>query len=53
MENEVYMITPKGIAVLALLESGLVTSFEDPRIDGFWKLFEFGMQERGYVKYED
>jgi|GEM_PF-2858528 len=38
-DDAVYQLTPKGIACLALLRTGLVESIEDPRIDGFWELF--------------
>ena len=50
MEEERYVITPKGIATLALLQVGLVNSIEDPRINGFWTIFETNMKDKGYVK---
>lgn len=49
MEDEVLVLAPKGIASLAMKQVGLVTSSEDPRIDGFWTIFERMMREHGYV----
>lgn len=50
IENEErYVIAPKGIATLALLECGLVDSISDPRINGFWCIFEQGMMKGGYI----
>lgn len=49
MEN-VYKITPKGIATLALLQTGLVNEMDDPRIEGFWTIFKAVMQRHDYVK---
>lgn len=50
--EERYTLTPKGLALIALQECGLIQSMEDPRVDGFWKLFEAYMREHGYVKDE-
>ena len=47
-EDAVYQLTPKGIACLALLRTGLIDSVEDPRIDGFWELFQADMDALGY-----
>ena len=52
-DEETYRITPKGIACLSLLQCGLVTDMNDPRIEGFWTLFENGMRTSGYIKEED
>lgn len=49
-EDEVYQITPKGIAVISLLQTGLASDIDDPRIDGFWSLFEQSMIRHGYVE---
>ena len=49
MDEERYTITPKGIACMAMLQSGLVNSTNDPRIDGFWIIFEEGMKQHGYI----
>ena len=50
MKEETYRITPKGIATLAMMQTGLVEDMDDPRIDGFWTIFEAIMTENGYVK---
>lgn len=47
--EEKYIISPKGIAVLALLESGLINDIDDPRANGFFTLFEAKMRQHGYV----
>lgn len=49
-DDAVYQLTPKGIACLALLRTGLVESIEDPRIDGFWELFQAYMDALGYTQ---
>ena len=52
-EDEELMLSPKGIASLALQQVNLVNDCEDPRIDGFWTLFETMMRKNGYVSYEE
>jgi len=52
-EDEELMLSPKGIATLALLQVNLVNDGEDPRIDGFWTLFETMMRKSGYVSDEE
>ena len=49
MEEAKYMIAPKGIAVLAMLQCGLIQSMDDPRFEGFWTLFEGDMMRLGYI----
>lgn len=51
-DDEVYVVTPKGLATLALLDASLVDDFDDHRIDLFWDLFEKDMQAHGYVQEE-
>ena len=52
-DNVKYQITPKGIAALSLMRCGLVSGLDDPRIEGFWTLFEDGMKKSGYIVEED
>lgn len=52
-QEETYVLTPKGIATLSLLQCGLVTDIDDPRIEGFWTLFENGMRNHDYIKEEE
>lgn len=51
--DESFCITPKGIAALTLVQTGLAFNIDDPRIDGFWMLFASRMEELGYVEYPD
>ena len=55
MKEEQYKITPKGIAVVAMMETGILEDMDDPRIEGFWTIFEALMTSNGYVeeRYED
>lgn len=48
-EEERYVIAPKGIAILAMLQCGLIQSMDDPRFEGFWTLFEGDMMRHGYI----
>lgn len=48
-EEEKYVITPKGIAVLAMMQSGLIVHSDDPRFEGFWRMFEEDMKRLGYI----
>lgn len=51
-DEERFVTTPKGIAVFAMLECGLIQSIEDPRVNGFWRMFEQDMRRSGYVVEE-
>lgn len=33
-----------------MLQTGLVSDMDDPRIDGFWTIFETIMRRNGYVE---
>lgn len=50
MNEKKYVLTPKALAILALMQVGLITSMDDPRADGFWTIFESNMREKGYVQ---
>ena len=53
-EDEVmYQITPKGIAAVCMLHSGLITDMNDPRFEGFWRMFSEDMERCGYIQPED
>lgn len=52
-EEAIYQITPKGIAILAMLDVGLITSMDDKRFDKFWDKFCDGMINAGYVERGD
>lgn len=49
-EEETYKLAPKGCAVLALLDCGLIADIDDARIDGFWTIFEKLMEDNDYIK---
>ena len=51
-DEEMYRITPKGIALVSMLQCGLVDNIDDPRLEGFWALFEAGMRKHGYIVEE-
>ena len=46
-EEERYVITPKGIAYLSLMSSGI--KFTEPSFELFWNEFEAGMRKAGYI----
>ena len=50
--EEKYVITPKGIATLAMLRTGLIQSMNDPRFEGFRQLLESDMVRLGSYVYE-
>lgn len=52
-DNDVFVLTPKGIATVALSRCGLITNSNDPRVDGFWTIFEGCMRKSGYIVEED
>lgn len=47
--EEKYVIAPKGIFSLALVDTHLVEDIFDWRIDAAWRIFELMMKERGYI----
>lgn len=47
--GEIYTLTPKGLFCLCLLDNGLVTGIDDPRIDHAYQNFENMMKEHGYI----
>ena len=51
VENEErWMLTPKGIAVVSLLEAELISDIDDVRAERFWEWFDALMTINGYVK---
>lgn len=45
-----YVIAPKGIAVLSMMDCGLITDMEDRRFKVFWELFEARMKKLNYIQ---
>ena len=52
-DDTLYKVTPKGLACLAMLRTGLISSTNDPRLDGFWELFDADMAAAGYTQEVD
>lgn len=48
-EDTTYLLTVKGIISIAMIESGILDNIDDPRINGFYTLFENYMRKAGYV----
>lgn len=51
-EEEVLTLSPKGCALVALMDAKLVRTTDDPQIDVFWDSFSKLMEKFGYVKEE-
>jgi len=49
-EEERFKLTPKGCAIAAMLDVGLVEDLDDTRINPFWILFEHYMKNNHYIK---
>ena len=52
-EERAYMLTPKGCATVALMDTGLAKNADDPVIDEFWKIFSDLMTKCGYAPDEE
>lgn len=48
-DEETYRLTPKGVTAIAMIESGIVNTIDDPKIAEFYDLFEKYMRKAGYV----
>lgn len=51
-EEERYVITPKGLAWLALSEVGAFDHMSEGQFNAFWILFENGMKKANYIVEE-
>lgn len=51
-EEVVYQLAPKGCAVAALMDAGLIETINDPRVDVFWEHFTAEMRKFGYIQEE-
>lgn len=49
-KKEEYVITPKGIALLALIKAGAFANMTNSQFDMFWEDFEASMKQCGYIK---
>ena len=52
-ENESFVITPKGIFLLALSDVGLIDNLHDRRANAAWKIFELSMEKHGYIEGQE
>lgn len=52
-DDAIYRITPKGLAILAMIDAGLITNMDDRRFDRFWDEFYNGMINAGYIERGD
>lgn len=50
LEDEKYILTPKGIFTMALITNNLATNIDDPKIQDSWDCFEKSMEELGYIQ---
>ena len=48
-EEDILVLTPKGIVTWNLLVLGMIDGLDDPKIEAFWTLFEEGMRKNGYI----
>ena len=51
-DEECYVITPKGIAVLAMIKAGIYANITDEQFEMFWEDFDTSMEECGYIREE-
>lgn len=51
-EEEEFVLSPKGCAIAALQDAGLVDGPDDPAVDRFWKSFHSQMVQLGYAAEE-
>lgn len=49
-EEEIYKLSPKGCAIVALMDAHLLNGRDDSRIEVFWDSFSMLMEKFGYAK---
>lgn len=49
-KDEAYTLTPKGCALAAAIDSGLIDDLYDEHFDVFWDIFVDLMKGHGYYK---
>lgn len=49
---DVFKLSPKGIALMACIESGLIADMNEVRFDKFWDIFQSEMIKNGYAEDE-
>lgn len=53
VQEEMYMLTPKGIALGAMYDAGLINTMDNPKFEKFWNEFYSNMAKFKYVKTEE
>lgn len=51
--SDKWKLSPKGCAIVAMLDSGIIDDIDDERVNKFWRLFQSDMLRCGYVKLEE
>lgn len=51
--SDSWKLSPKGCAIVAMLDSGIIDDIDDERVNKFWILFQSNMLKCGYVKLEE
>lgn len=49
-QEDAYVLSPKGCALAALIDAGLVDDIYDEHVDTFWDIFCDLMRLHGYIK---
>ena len=52
MSDEKWTLSPKGCAVVALLDAEIINDIDDGRVNKFWRLFQSNMLKHGYIECE-
>ena len=48
-EDEIWALSPKGCAAVALIDNGFVDIDDDEKIESFWREFEELMRKNNYI----
>lgn len=51
--SDLWKLSPKGCAIVAMLDSGIIDDIDDERVNKFWRLFQSNMLKCGYVELEE
>ena len=48
-DDEKYVVTPKGLFLMSLIDVGLIDDHNDKMANAAWKIFALSMEKQGYV----
>lgn len=51
--SDLWKLSPKGCAIVAMLDSEIIDNIDDERFNKFWRLFQSNMLKCGYVELEE